>query len=128
MICSGPHGGYMGCITEYLGPSRDEYIIPKFAKYCSALCYYRETPEKLTRIHDCPFNGTRIDSADDHLGQPSPQTTTEASNQPRGRPRPTRQPRPATTTLNLIKFFSRSKNCQRYLKVLSATYETIATK
>ena len=45
----------MGCITEYLGPSRDEYVIPKFAKYCSALCYYRETPGSATRSFFCFF-------------------------------------------------------------------------
>jgi len=88
--CSiGPHGDYMGCITEYLGPSRDEYVIPKFAKYCSALCYYRETPEKMNDIHDCPFNGTRVDAADRFI-----QTTTPIPIAP-------------STTVNLLEFFNR---------------------
>jgi len=104
--CSiGPHKDRMGCVTEYLGPSRQKFVIPKFAFYCSALCYHREEPEKLAKIHDCPFNGTRINSADERLGNPSP--TTERSQGRRRRPRPTGPPRETTTTVDLIAFFSR---------------------
>jgi len=63
----GPNRKYMGCITEYLGPDREVYVIPKFAKFCSAICYYNTTPEKMAHIHRCPFNGTIFAEADQHF-------------------------------------------------------------